>query len=201
MATRKAQTLIKAARANDPASQLELGRLYLSGGEGMAANPPAAFHWLSKAMASGCKEAAAEIATGIRPDAAFANPTAYARACTIASQSGSASANRILGELLLTGHGVAADFEAALSAFRVRRKPATASRQADWGICWRRFPGACRRHSIGSSVLWRKGISLQDAPSPNYCGTTTRRQPRRGCKPLQWPAMSSRPAASENCWQ
>lgn len=118
MATRKAQTLIKAARANDPASQLELGRLYLSGGEGMAANPPAAFHWLSKAMASGCKEAAAEIATGIRPDAAFANPTAYARACTIASQSGSASANRILGELLLTGHGVAADFEAALSAFR-----------------------------------------------------------------------------------
>lgn len=117
MASRKAQALIKAARAGDAAARLQLGRLYLSGGEGLAASPPAAFHWLT--LAGDCIEAAREIAARISPEAAAADPVAYARACRRAADGGSAAAQRALGELLLEGYGLPADPEAAREAFRL----------------------------------------------------------------------------------
>lgn len=117
MATRKAQALIKAARSGNTASRLALGRLYLSGGEGLAASQAAAFHWLAMAMDDGCAESAHDIATHIQP-AAAADLAAYARACRKAAENGSATAWRVLGELALQGHGMPADPEAALAAFR-----------------------------------------------------------------------------------
>lgn len=117
MASRKAQALIKAARTGDAAARLQLGRLYLSGGEGLAASPQAAFHWL--ALAGGSIEAAREIAACIPPEAASADPATYARACRRAADSGSAVAHRTLGELLLEGRGVPADPMAAEEAFRL----------------------------------------------------------------------------------
>jgi TPR repeat protein len=118
MASRKAQALIRAARANDSSALLELGRLYLDGGEGLAPNPSAAFHWLSRAMAGDCCEAAALIADRIPPEAAAADYAAYAQACMGAARRGSTLARRRLGELMLAGLGVTADRVAALAAFR-----------------------------------------------------------------------------------
>ncbi|MBS3916834.1 MAG: hypothetical protein KGZ31_03990, partial [Sulfuritalea sp.] len=77
MASRKAQALIKAARTGDGAARLALGRLYLAGGEGLAASPQAAFHWLAQAAAGGSMEAAREIALGIPPEAAAADAGTY----------------------------------------------------------------------------------------------------------------------------
>lgn len=117
MATRNAQALIRAARSGDAASRLALGRLYLSGGEGLAASPRAAFHWLAMAMDDGCAESALEISARI-PPAAAPDLAAYARACRKAAGIGSAAAWRSLGELHLQGRGMPADPEAALAAFR-----------------------------------------------------------------------------------
>lgn len=67
MATREGQRLVKAASRGDATAQLNLGRLYLEGGEGLGANSSAALHWLTRARKAGRTEAAGEIAEHIPP--------------------------------------------------------------------------------------------------------------------------------------
>lgn len=57
MATRAVLTIIRRARAGDLASQLQIGSLYLDGGEGLPANKDLALLWLDKAADRGCAEA------------------------------------------------------------------------------------------------------------------------------------------------
>lgn len=57
MATRAVLSIIRRARAGDPASQLQIGTLYLDGGEGLPANMNLALLWLDKAADQGCVEA------------------------------------------------------------------------------------------------------------------------------------------------
>ena len=111
--------LIKSARDGDAEAQLAVGRLYLTGGEGLAANPFAAATWFSRAWKCGRAEAAVYIAEGIPPPSSESNvmPLDYVSACHAAAARGSAIASFHLGELLRTGRGVAQDREAALAAF------------------------------------------------------------------------------------
>lgn len=67
MATREGQRLVKAASRGDTTAQLDLGRLYLEGGEGLGANPTVALNWLTRAWKGGRAEAAREIAEHIPP--------------------------------------------------------------------------------------------------------------------------------------
>jgi len=111
--------LIKSARNGDAEAQLAMGRLYLTGGEGLAANPFAAANWFSRAWKSGRAEAAVYMAEGIPPPSGASNVMAmdYVDACQAAAAQGSAIASFHLGELLSAGRGVMQDREAALAAF------------------------------------------------------------------------------------
>lgn len=53
MANRSVLPLIRQARAGDAASQFELGRLYLDGGQGLGANQHSALLWLDRAAQQG----------------------------------------------------------------------------------------------------------------------------------------------------
>lgn len=68
MASRKALQLIKQAKAGNVAAQLELGCIYLGGGEGLAANVEAASAWLGRAVAAGSREAAIVVGTRLAPE-------------------------------------------------------------------------------------------------------------------------------------
>ena len=68
MASRASLKLLRLARANDGPAQLELGRLYLSGGDGIAPNRDAALMWLTRAASRGISEASHVIARHISPD-------------------------------------------------------------------------------------------------------------------------------------
>lgn len=119
MATQNAMRLIKSARQDDAEAQLALGALYLTGGEGLAANPLAAASWFSRAWKNGRAEAAVYIAEGIPPPSRESNcmPLNYVSACQAAVAQGSAVASFHLGELLQAGRGVTQDRQAALAAF------------------------------------------------------------------------------------
>lgn len=118
MASRKALALIRAARENDPAAQLALGCLYLEGGERLAANPSAAFHWLARALEGGCEEAASKIAENISMPEAAEDVRVYEQACASAAGTGSLVARRQLGELRWRDWGGVSDRAAALQEFR-----------------------------------------------------------------------------------
>jgi TPR repeat protein len=111
--------LMKSARAGDGDAQLALGRLYLAGAPDLAANPAAAFNWLSRAWAGGRGEAALAIAEHLPPPLVkqYGSVADYVRACRWAAAQGSVVAAYHLGELLLAGHEGAPDREGAMAAF------------------------------------------------------------------------------------
>ncbi|HLA35431.1 MAG TPA: hypothetical protein VJ001_11265 [Rhodocyclaceae bacterium] len=125
MASRLAQRLIKAARNGDAVAQRDLGRLYLHGGEGMAANLAAAQNWLMRAWKGGANDAALDIVAHIPPplsdaerEQAPSTPSAlsdYLAACRYAAAQGAMEAHYALGELCLAGR--IADGEPALNHF------------------------------------------------------------------------------------
>ncbi len=88
MASRKILKVMHSARQGDAAAQLELGRCYLDGAEGLGRNLPTAYRWLSAAADQGCDEAACLIADAI-PLAAIDNPARarwhLQRACALGS--------------------------------------------------------------------------------------------------------------------
>lgn len=114
MATRLSQRLIKDARADSPLGQLNLGKLYLFGGEGLAANNDAALHWLTRAARAGMQEAALLVAECIPVERVGAKGKDYLSACQQAAALGSAAAHCGIGDILkLTNlHG-------AFDAYRV----------------------------------------------------------------------------------
>ncbi|MEY3201249.1 MAG: hypothetical protein RIR70_799 [Pseudomonadota bacterium] len=67
MASRASLKLLRLARDNDSTAQLELGKLYLAGGEGIAPNQEAALIWLGRAADQGLREASRLIARHIPP--------------------------------------------------------------------------------------------------------------------------------------
>jgi TPR repeat protein len=98
MVSRYAQKWIKDARAGNPTAQLWLGKLYLSGGEGMARNLRAALHWLALAANSGIEAAALLVAEEI-PVEVGAESKDYAAICERAATLGSTAAHGRIGDL------------------------------------------------------------------------------------------------------
>ncbi|MDR6743071.1 TPR repeat protein [Herbaspirillum sp. 1173] len=102
MASRKDLALIKAARNGDPNAQVELGKRYIFGGDGLSKSETAAYHWLSKAAIQGQKEACVLIAEHV----SFSTITAIRDRQTAhwfksAFEQGVRSAGIIFGRLIL----------------------------------------------------------------------------------------------------
>lgn len=101
MARKTVLPVIRKARAGDAASQLELGRLHLKGGHGLAANIHAALLWLGKAADQGYAEAWQLIGTHISPEHAGNTPDLI-RWYEMAANDGSAPAQTKLAKILLS---------------------------------------------------------------------------------------------------
>ncbi|CAG0991193.1 Secretory immunoglobulin A-binding protein EsiB [Geobacteraceae bacterium] len=101
MARKTVLPLIRKARAGDAASQLKLGRLYLKGGHGLAANIHSALLWLGKAADQGHAEAWQLIGTHISPEHAGSTPDLI-RWYEMAANDGSAPAQTKLAKFLLS---------------------------------------------------------------------------------------------------
>jgi TPR repeat protein len=98
MVSRYAQRSIRGAKKGDPNAQLWLGKLYLTGGEGLAQNLHAALRWLTGAAKAGIREAQILIAENVPADIG-AESAEYAQICEIASARGSWAAYERLGDL------------------------------------------------------------------------------------------------------
>lgn len=108
MARKTVLPLIRKARAGDAASQLKLGRLYLKGGHGLAANIHSALLWLGKAADQGYAEAWQLIGTHISPEHAGSTPDLI-RWYEMAANDGSAPAQTKLAKVLLSRTPLAAN--------------------------------------------------------------------------------------------
>ncbi|QGZ40703.1 hypothetical protein IP92_03202 [Pseudoduganella flava] len=101
MANREELAVIRGARSGDAACQLQLGKLYLTGGASLPCSLPTALHWLARAAAHGLDEAWLLIGRHIPWHYASHHRATlldwYARAC----DAGIAAAAVTLGHLLL----------------------------------------------------------------------------------------------------
>ena len=98
MASHDAVRLLSAARKNDPVALLEVGRLYLSGGNGLPKHLGLAYRYLSRAAACGSTEACLLIGDDI-PAAIIDDPGSAIPWYEVAAASGSAKAKVVLAEL------------------------------------------------------------------------------------------------------
>jgi TPR repeat protein len=98
MVSRYAQKWIRDARTGNPTAQLWLGKLYLSGGEGMARNLRAALHWLTLAAKTGIEAAVLLVAEEI-PMEVGVESNDYASMCEHAATLGSTVAHARIGDL------------------------------------------------------------------------------------------------------
>ena len=120
MATHDAVKLLSAARRNDQLALLEVGRLYLSGGNGLPKHLGLAYRYLSRAAARGNAEACRLIGDNI-PAEIIDAPRSAIPWYEAAAASGSAKAKVVLAELYLA-HGLSPD--AAVSAKRLLEEAA-----------------------------------------------------------------------------
>lgn len=102
MAHRSVLPLIRHARAGDATSQFELGKLYLDGGQGLAANQGSALLWLGKSADQGYAEAWRLIGQRISPEVADTVPNLI-RWYEMAANDGCMAAQTKLAQLLLSG--------------------------------------------------------------------------------------------------
>jgi TPR repeat protein len=119
MATRLALQLIKGAKNNDALAQLALGKLYLSGGEGLAANNEAALQWLLRAARAGIADAELLIAERVALDCAGPQVHRYMEACQHAAALGHAAGYCALGNIYSSRVDAAVDLGKAQAAYRV----------------------------------------------------------------------------------
>lgn len=118
LATRLAQRLMKHARSGDAQAQVNLARLYLSGGEGLAANHQAALHWLSLAAQAGFAEADALIAECVALDRAGSELHQFTEACERAAARGRSEGHCALGDIYASRSDTPADLGKAKTAYR-----------------------------------------------------------------------------------
>ena len=117
MATRLAQRLIKTARSGDTEAKVSLGKLYLFGGEGLAANEKAALHWLSQAAHEGLAEANVLIAECVARGSAGNEIHHYKNACQQAAEQGHPAGFCALGDIYASPSDQVVDLERAREAY------------------------------------------------------------------------------------
>lgn len=109
---------MKIARNGDAQAQLSLGRLYLSGGEGLAANDSAALHWLSLAAREGVPEADELIADSVAEDRAGSEVQRYIEPCERAAARGHAAGHCALGDIYAARADAGVDSGKAKAQYR-----------------------------------------------------------------------------------
>lgn len=118
MATRFAQRLMREARGGDAQAQASLGKLYLSGGEGLPASEKAALHWLALAARAGVADADQLIAECIALDRAGSEIHEHKDACRRAAEQGHPAGHCALGDIYASSSEAKADLERAQAAYR-----------------------------------------------------------------------------------
>lgn len=136
MATRAVLSIIRRARAGDPVSQLQIGSLYLDGGEGLPANKDLALIWLDKAADQGCVEAWRLI--GKRFDLPFtSNAQKLIRWFEMAANDGCPRAATTLAKMLLSESNpadYAARAEKAIGLLRIAANARDAVAEFELGV-------------------------------------------------------------------
>lgn len=94
--------MLRKAREGDVASQLTAGKFYLEGAPGLRRDPVAALYWLRAAAAQGSGEAQALIGREV-PQSSVRQPRAVVQYYERASEHGSANADIVLSDWVLTG--------------------------------------------------------------------------------------------------
>ena len=102
MASRRASTLIRAARKGDVDSQIALAKCYLHGTEGLPQGFEMALMWLDRARVQGSRYASMLIGESI-PWAVLQTYPDGAESVQVAARMGSAQAQRTLAHLMLAG--------------------------------------------------------------------------------------------------
>lgn len=119
MATRLALRLMKGAKNGDGQAQVSLGKLYLSGGEGLAVNYEAALRWLLPAARGGFADADLLIADCVALDRAGFQIHRYMDACQRAAARGHSAGHCALGDIYSSRIDAAVDLGKAQAAYRV----------------------------------------------------------------------------------
>ncbi len=140
MASRSVLPLIRRARAGDAASQFELGKLYLDGGQGLGANQHSALLWLDKAAQQGNTAAWRLIGERVSPAVADngQNSRNLIRWYELAANEGCASAQTKLAQLLLSGRHASAPPNPGGWAIQLLRRAAAKGHATAWlelGAC------------------------------------------------------------------
>lgn len=144
MASRKILKAIKGARLGDAEAQLELGTCYLEGGEGLAANLPSAYRWLSAAADQGSAKAAWLIGEKV-PASAVDSPLRARVYFEKAAQAGSAAAATVLAGWEFAG--------------------ALGPGGSDGGAAIRRLRGAAEKGFLPAQVELGRLAALGQAPA------------------------------------
>ncbi|MBE0612187.1 MAG: sel1 repeat family protein [Burkholderiales bacterium] len=118
MATRLAQRLIRDARSGDSEAQVNLGSLYLSGGEGLAASQEAALHWLLMAAREGCTDADRLIAESVANGRVKTQLKHCVGPCQRAANEGQPAGYCALGDIHASSNGTVVDLSKAQAAYR-----------------------------------------------------------------------------------
>ncbi|TWI63111.1 hypothetical protein IP91_03952 [Pseudoduganella lurida] len=101
MANREVLAVIRVARSGDAASQLQLGRLYLTGGASLPCSLPTALYWLARAASGGLDEAWMLIGRHVPAQYAGHDRAGVLEWYARASDAGVVQAAVALGQLLL----------------------------------------------------------------------------------------------------
>jgi len=168
---RAALSVLRRARAGDQAGQLALGRLYLEGRGGLAADPASAFVWLERAARQGSREAV--IAIGERvPAAAVPNPRSAAQLFEHAAASGCAHARKVLADWLLAGLDIGISPERALELIEAAARDGDLGAQLRLAYCLERGEGCLP--DLERALHWyeqaaRSGsVAAQEALADHY---------------------------------
>lgn len=170
MATRLAQQLMRGARKGDARAQMNLGRLYLSGGEGLPANQKAALHWLSLAAKEGDAEADALIAECIALDRAGSEIHHFIEVCKRVAAKGHAAGYCALGDIY-SSRAAAADLDKAQAAYRAAARAGHAPAARKLGLLLAQNPPTETRCAGEEAAHWLQlAATAGDQPAARGLG-------------------------------
>ena len=172
MATRRAQQLLKGARSGDIEAQLGLGRIYLSGGEGLPANHRAALQWLAQAAQSGHAEADALIAECVALDRAGPQLHLYQDACERAAAQGHPEGLCALGDIYAASAAADSDRSKAHEAYRAAAQAGSALAARKLGLLLAQDAPPESPGASGEAVHWlHTAAAAGDSQAAKSLGT------------------------------
>ena len=154
MASRLAQRLIKDAKSGDSQAQVNLGRLYLTGGEGLAASQEAALHWLFLASREGSVDADTLIAECVAQDRVSIKLSHCVDACQRAANEGHPAGYCALGDIYAATGGTVVDFGKAQAAYRAAAEAGHIPAARKLGLLLAQAVRPAPAHTSEEAVHW-----------------------------------------------